>query len=62
MVSMLTQERLGPGQVRDRDPDLGPHARNIADAGVQVVAEHLTSNALILERLLPDVGLKRICG
>ena len=59
---MLTQDRLGTGKVRSLDPDLGLEARNIADAGVQVVAEHLTANALFLERLLPDVGLKRICG
>src|SRR4051812_16967580 len=57
---MLIEDRLGPGKVSRRDPDLGSEARNASDAGVQVVAEHLTANALTLERLLPDVGLKRV--
>ena len=52
---MLTQNRLGPDEVRSFDPDFGRHARNVADTGIQVVAEHLTVNALLLERLLPDV-------
>jgi hypothetical protein len=59
---MLTQDRLGPGKVRRFDPDLGREAWNVAEAGVQVVAEHLTANALLLERLLPDVGRKRVRG
>jgi hypothetical protein len=59
---MVIDDGLGPGKVSRLDPDLGSHARNIADAGVQVVAEHLTANALLLERLLPDVGLKRVRG
>ena len=62
MVLMLTKDRLGPGKIRALDPDLGREARNVAEPGVQVVAEHLTANALLLERLLPDVGLKRIRG
>ncbi len=59
---MFTQDRLGPCKVRGLDPDLGREARNVAEAGVQVVAEHLTTNALLLKRLLPDMGLERICG
>ena len=43
---MVIEDGLGPGKVSRLDPDLGSHARNIADAGVQVVAEHLTANAL----------------
>ena len=59
---MLIEDRLGPGEVSRLDPDLGSHARNVSDAGFQVVAEHLTANAFFLERLLPDVGLKRVRG
>src|SRR5579862_5325933 len=59
---MLIQDRLGSGKVLGPDPNLGREPRNVAKAGVQIVAEYLTANALLLERLLPDVGLKRICG
>lgn len=59
---MLTKDHFGPGRVGAFNPDLGRHARNVADAGVQVVAEYLTADALSLERLLPDVGLKRVRG
>jgi hypothetical protein len=59
---MPTEDRLGPGKILALDPDLSRHARNVADTGVQVIAEHLTANALLLERLLPDVGLKRVRG
>ncbi len=59
---MLIQDCRRPSRVGGLDPDLCHHAWNITDAGVQVVAEHLTANALLLERLLPDVGLKRIRG
>jgi hypothetical protein len=61
-VSMLTEDRLGTGMVSGLDPDLGRHARDVADSGVQVVTEHLTANAILLKCLLPDVGLKRIRG
>jgi hypothetical protein len=44
-VSMLTEDPLGPGKIRALDPDLSRHARNVADTGIQVIAEHLTSNA-----------------
>jgi hypothetical protein len=59
---MLIEDRLGPGKVSRLDPDLGSHARNVADAGFQVVAEHLTANAVSLERLMPNAGLKRVRG
>ena len=59
---MFTENRLGPGKVRCLDPDLGREARNVAEAGVQVVAEHLTANALLFERLLPDVGQSGVRG
>src|SRR5207244_13103112 len=61
-ASMVIEDGLGPGKVSRLNPDLGAHARNVADAGAQVVAEHLTANALLLERLLPDVGLERVRG
>jgi len=61
-ASMLIEDSLGPGKVSRLDPDLGADTRNASDPGVQIVAEHLTANAFFLERLLPDVGLKRVCG
>ena len=62
MVSMLTEDLLGPDKVRGLDPDLGRKARNVAETSVQVVAEHLAPNALLFEPLLPDVGLNRVRG
>jgi hypothetical protein len=59
---VLPEDRLGSGKVRSLDPDFGRKARNVAEAGVQVIAEHLTVNALLFERLLPDVGQNRVRG
>jgi hypothetical protein len=56
-LSMFIEDRLGTAQVSGLDPDLGPHAWNVADAGFQVVAEHPTANALLFERLLPEPSL-----
>jgi len=55
---MLPEDQLGTGKVCRFDPNLGLEAWNIADASVQVVAQHFTANARLLKRLLPDVGLK----
>ena len=59
---MLTEDRFGAGKVRSLDPELGRKPRNVAEAGVQIVAEHLTANALLLERLLPDMGHSGVRG
>jgi len=59
---MLTKDHLRPSRVSGLDPDLSRYARNVADAAIEVVAENLTANAFSFEPLLPDVGLKRICG
>jgi hypothetical protein len=59
---VFTEDRLGTGQVGGLNPDLGREARNVADARIQVITEHLTADALFLERLLPDVGFKRVRG
>jgi hypothetical protein len=57
---VLAQKGPRADRVVRLDPDLGRQARNGADAGVQVVAEHLRANALALQRLLPNVGLKGV--
>ncbi len=59
---MLTQDFFRPVTVRGLDPDLGRKALKVAKAGFQVAAKHLTANALLFERLLPNVGLNRVCG
>jgi hypothetical protein len=62
MVSMLMEDLLGASKVGGLHPNFGLDAWNVADAGVQVVPEYLTANAISLECLLPDVGLKRVRG
>jgi hypothetical protein len=56
MVSMLTEDRLGPHKIRGLDPNLGRETWNVAETSVQVVAENLTPNARLFEPLLPDVA------
>jgi len=59
---MLTEDHFRPTQVRGLDPELSTYAGNVPDAALEVVAENLTANALSVEPLFPDVGLKRVCG
>ena len=59
---MFAKDRLGTGDVSGLDPNLGREAGNIADAGVQVITDHLAAYAVLPERLLPNVGLKRVRG
>ena len=40
------------------DPDLGGHARDVADAGVKIIPHHAAGNAGILQRLAPDICLR----
>ena len=61
-ILMLAQDQLSPWQVIGVDPDFGRESWNVTDAGVQVVADHFTTDLFLHERLLPDMGLKRIGG
>src|SRR5690242_11895662 len=57
LLLVLAQDRLGPRGVVAVDPNLRPQARHVAEAGAEVVADHLGADALVGQRLLPDVGL-----
>jgi hypothetical protein len=54
------QGHLGPFQVVTMNPDLGAHARHIADTDVEVIADDPRTDTFLVKSLLPDVGLGRV--
>jgi hypothetical protein len=62
LVLMFAEKRFRTLQVGRLNPEFDHHSRRVADARFQVITQNLATNPFVLERLLPEMGLKCVWG